>query len=138
VHTGALAVSSIDDLKRRTVAVLYASYTQCVLDKRGVKIRTLYPTEADILEAVDKGEREAGVVSEWSVGWYRKLHPDARIQSIDRLTVDPDLDFNVGVVLRNADRTLVSQVNDIVGSLISSGEIERIFRDYGIQCRPPL
>jgi hypothetical protein len=58
VHTGALAVSSIDDLERRAVAVLHASYTHCVLDKRGVKVRTLYPTEADILEAVDKGERK--------------------------------------------------------------------------------
>jgi polar amino acid transport system substrate-binding protein len=138
VHTGATAVSSIDDLKGRAVAVLHASYTHYVLDTRGIKVRTLYPTEGDILEAVDKGEMEAGVVSEWSVGWYRKLHPDARIQIIDHLTVDPDLDFNVGVVLRNADRALLVKVNDIVASLISSGEIERIFRVYGIPYRPPL
>jgi polar amino acid transport system substrate-binding protein len=138
VHTGAAAVSSIDDLKGRAVAVLHASYTHYVLDTRGIKVRTLYPTEADILEAVDKGEMEAAVVSEWSVGWYRKLHPDARIDTIDHLTVDPDLDFNVGVVLRNADRALLARVNDIVASLISSGEIERIFRDYGIPYRPPL
>jgi polar amino acid transport system substrate-binding protein len=138
VHSGARAVSSIDDLKGRAVAVLHASYTHYVLDTRGIKVRTLYPTEADILEAVDKGEMEAGVVSEWSVGWYLKRHPDARIHSIDHLTVDPDLDFNVGVVLRNADRALLARVNDIVASLISSGEIERIFRDYGIPYRPPL
>jgi polar amino acid transport system substrate-binding protein len=138
VRSDALAVSSIEDLKGRAVAVLHASYTHYVLDTRGIKVRTLYPTEADILEAVDKGEMDAGVVSEWSVGWYRKLHPDARIHTIDRLTVDPDLDFNVGVVLRNADRALLSKVNDIVASLISSGEIERIFLDYGIQYRPPL
>ena len=138
VHTGAPAVSSLDDLKGRAVAVLHASYTHYVLDTRGIKVRTLYPTEADILEAVDKGEMEAGVVSEWSVGWYRKLHPDAHIHTIDGLTVDPDLDFNVGVVLRNADRALLSKVNDIVARLISSGEIERIFLNYGIQYRPPL
>jgi polar amino acid transport system substrate-binding protein len=138
VHTGAAAVSSIDDLKGRAVAVLHASYTHYVLDTRGIKVRTLYPTEGDILEAVDKGEMEAGVVSEWSEGWYRKLHPNARIQIIDHLTVDPDLDFNVGVVLRNADRALLTKVNDIVAGLMSSGEIERIFRDYGIPYRPPL
>jgi polar amino acid transport system substrate-binding protein len=138
VHTGAAAVSSLDDLKGRSVAVLHASYTHYVLDTRGLKVRTLYPTESDILEAVDKGEMEAGVVSEWSVGWYLKLHPDARIHTIDHLTVDPDLDFNVGVVLRNADQALLARVNDIVASLISSGEIERIFRDYGISYRAPL
>jgi polar amino acid transport system substrate-binding protein len=138
VHTGATAVSSIDDLKGRAVAVLHASYTHYILDTRGIKVRTLYPTEADILEAVDKGEMEAAVVSEWSVGWYRKLHPDARIHTIDHLTVDPDLDFNVGVVLRNPDRALLARVNDIVASLIGSGQIERIFRDYGIPYRPPL
>jgi polar amino acid transport system substrate-binding protein len=138
VRTGATTVSSIDDLKGRAVAVLHASYTHYVLDTRGIKVRTLYPTEADILEAVDKGEMEAGVVSEWSVGWYRKLHPDARIQTIDHLTVDPELDFNVGVVLRNADQALLARVNDILASLISGGEIERIFHDYGIPYRPPL
>jgi ABC-type amino acid transport substrate-binding protein len=138
VHDGALPVSSIGDPKGRAVAVLHASYTHYVLDTRGIKVRTLYPTEADILEAVDTGAMEAGVVSEWSVGWYGKLHPDARIHTIDRLTVDPELDFNVGVVLRNADRALLSKVNDIVASLISSGEIERIFLNYGIQYRAPL
>ena len=138
IHTGATAVSSIDDLKGRAVAVLHASYTHYVLDTRGIKVRTLYPTEAEILEAVDKGEMEAGVVSEWSAGWYRKLHPEARIYIVDQLTVDPDLDFNVGVVLRNPDRALLTRVNDIVASLIKSGEIERIFSEYGIVYRPPL
>ena len=51
----------------------------------------------------------------------------AHIHTIDRLTVDPDLDFNIGVLLRNADRVLLSKVNDSVASLVSSGEIERIF-----------
>ena len=138
VRTDGLAVGSIDDLKGRAVAVLHASYTHYVLDTRGIKVRTLYPTEADIIDAVNKGEMEAGVVSEWSVGCYRKLHPDARVHTIDGLIVDPELDFNVGVVLRNADRALLSKVNDIVANLISNGEIERIFGNYGIQYRPPL
>ena len=64
VHTGATAVSSIDDLKGRAVAVLHASYTHYILDTRGIKVRTLYPTEADILEAVDKGEMEAAGLSD--------------------------------------------------------------------------
>lgn len=101
-------------------------------------MRTLYPTEADILSAVDKGEMEAGVVSEWSVGWYHKLHPGTRVRVLDQVIVDPDLDFNVAIVLRNPDQALLSRVNEIVSELISSGSMERIFRDYGINYRLPI
>jgi polar amino acid transport system substrate-binding protein len=137
-RAGAPPVTLVDDLNGRSVAVLPASYAHYLLDKRGTAVRTPYHTEAEILEAVDKGEMDAGIVSDWSFGWYRKNHPDARLQPVEDLVIDPELDFNVAVVLRNVDAPLLSKVNDILGTMTSGDEMARIFGRYGIDYHPPL
>jgi polar amino acid transport system substrate-binding protein len=92
----------------------------------------------DILRAVDSGEMDAGVVSEWSLGWYRKMHPESHLQALDHQIIDPELDFNVAIVLRNADQALLSRVNEIVRILMVDGTMDRIFGNYGITYRDPL
>ena len=45
----------------------------------------------------------AGVVSDWIFGWYRKTHPESGLRIVDSLVLDPDLDYNVAITLRNTD-----------------------------------
>jgi polar amino acid transport system substrate-binding protein len=137
-RSGAPPIASVDDLKGRQIAVPPASFAHYLLDKRGISVRTLYMAEADILDAVERGEMDAGVVSEWTLGWYRKQHPDSRLEALDRQIIDPELDFNVAVVLRGSDQALLARINDIVGGLMSDGTVARIFATYGIPYRPPL
>lgn len=131
-------ITSLDDLKGRSVGVLHASYAHYLLDKRGIAVRTPYHTEAEILEAVDEGEMDAGIVSEWSFGWYRKNHPAARLQPVEGAVVDPALDFNVAVILRNVDGPLLAKVNGILTGMMATDAMARIFGNYGIEYRPPL
>lgn len=138
VHAGARPITSLDDMKGRQIAVPPASFTHYLLDTHGIAVRTLYFAEADILAAVDSGEMDAGVVSEWSLGWYRKQHPQAHLEELDRQIIDPELDFNVAIVLRGADPALMSKVNDIVAGLTADGTVAKIFEGYGIPYRPPL
>jgi polar amino acid transport system substrate-binding protein len=137
-RSGARPVVSIDDLKGRSIAVPPASFAHYLLDRRGLAVRTLYTAEMDILSAVDSSEMDVGVVSEWSLGWYRKMHPESHLQALDHQIIDPELDFNVAIVLRNADQALLSRVNEIVGSLMDDGTMDRIFGNYGITYRNPL
>jgi len=135
---GAPAVTSLDDLRGRSVSVLHASYAHYLLDKRGIAVRTPYHTEDEILAAVDGGDVDAGIVSEWSFGWYRKNHPAARLQTVEQLVVDPELDFNVAVILRNVDAPLLARVNGILEGMMATDAMARIFRNYGIEYHPPL
>jgi polar amino acid transport system substrate-binding protein len=137
-RSGARPIVSIDDMKGRSIAVPPASFAHYLLDTRGFAVRTLYSAEMDILGAVDSGEMDVGVVSEWSLGWYRKMHPESHLQALDHQIIDPELDFNVAIVLRNADQALLSRVNEIVGTLIDDGTMDRIFGKYGITYRNPL
>jgi polar amino acid transport system substrate-binding protein len=137
-RSGARPIVSIDDMKGRSIAVPPASFAHYLLDTRGIAVRTLYTAEMDILSAVDRGEMDVGVVSEWSLGWYRKMHPESHLQALDHQIIDPELDFNVAIVLRNADQALLSRVNEIIGVLMDDGTMDRIFGDYGITHRKPL
>jgi polar amino acid transport system substrate-binding protein len=137
-RSGAPPIVSIDDMKGRSIAVPPASFVHYLLDTRGIAVRTLYLAETDILSAVDSGAMEAGVVSEWSLGWYRKMHPQSHLEVLDQQIIDPELDFNVAIVLRNADQALLSRVNEIVGGLMSDGTMGRVFGNYGISYRFPL
>ena len=80
-RSGARPIVSIDDMKGRSIAVPPASFAHYLLDTRGIAVRTLYTAEMDILSAVDSGEMDVGVVSEWSLGWYRKMHPEVASSS---------------------------------------------------------
>lgn len=135
---GAPPVGELDDLRGRSVNVLHASYAHYLLDKHGFAVRTPYHTEDEILTAVDGGAMDAGIVSEWSFGWYRKNHPGARLRETETLVVDPDLDFNVAVVLRNVDAPLLAKVNAILDTMVADGAMTKVFANYGIDYRPPL
>jgi polar amino acid transport system substrate-binding protein len=138
VRSGARPIDTLQDMRGRAVAVPHASLAHFVLDTKGIPVRTLYATDQEILEAVEKGDMEAGVVSEWSLGWYRKQHPATQLTAIDRLVIDSELDYDVAIALRDADRELVTRVDDILGDLMTNGIVARILGDYGIDYRPPM
>jgi polar amino acid transport system substrate-binding protein len=135
---GAPSVTSFADLRKITVAVPPASYLHYLLDTNKVPVRTLYRTDLDILEAVAGGEVSAGIVSDWNLGWFRIRHPDAGISMDDGWVLDPDLDYDVAITLRNTDQDLLNAVNRILGGLMSDGGMTDLFEKYGIRYRPPL
>jgi hypothetical protein len=52
-----------------------------------------------------------------------KSYPAADLQQIADLVVDSQLDFDVGITLRNTDRDLLNRVNDILDRLTANGVI---------------
>ncbi len=138
MREGAPVAHSFADLKTLTVAVPPASYLHYLLDTNQVPVRTRYLTELEILDAVAGGEVPAGIVSDWYLGWYRQTHPDARLAADDALVLDPDLDFDVAITLRNTDQALVEAVNRILAGLLTDGGVASIFAKYGIPYQPPL
>jgi polar amino acid transport system substrate-binding protein len=133
----AARVTSLDDLRHLTVAVPHASVAHQVLYEAGVPVQTRYQSESEILDAVVAGNIEAGLVNDWVYGWYVKTHPTADLTQLTTLVVDPQLDFDVGITLRNTDPALLSRVNGILDRLANVGVLARIFAEYGIVYPPP-
>ena len=137
ITEGSPPVQTLDDLRGRSVAAIHASLAHHFLNVNHVPVRTLYPTQEDILAAVANKEMFAGVVSDWIFGWYRKAHPESELRILDSLVLDPDLDYNVAITLRNSDIKLLEKVNAILDDLKSDGSLTKLFAGYGITYRAP-
>ena len=134
---GGAPVLSADDLRGRSVAVIHASYAHYLLNMKNIPVRTLYRTEEEILAAVARKEMSAGIVMDWYAGWYERTHPTAGLHIEESFILDPDLDYDVSITLRNTDAELLKQMNAILGDLSLDGSISRLFSAYGIAYRPP-
>jgi len=137
IADGSPPVQTLDDLRGRSVAVIHASLAHYFLNAKHIPVRTLYPTQEEILAAVANKEMSAGIVSDWIFGWYRKTHPESGLRILDSFVLDPDLDYNVAITLRNTDAQLLEKVNAVLDDLKSDGSLTRILADYGITYRGP-
>jgi polar amino acid transport system substrate-binding protein len=137
IAEGAPPVETLDDLCCRSIAVIHASLAHYFLNAKRIPVRTLYPTQDEILAAVASKEMSAGIVSDWIFGWYRKTHRESGLRILDSLVIDPDLDYNVAITLRNTDVELVEKVNAILATFGSDGSLNDLFESYGINYRLP-
>jgi polar amino acid transport system substrate-binding protein len=137
IAEGTPPVETVDDLRGRSIAVIHASLAHYFLMARRIPVRTLYPNQDEILAAVASKEMSAGVVSDWIFGWYQKTHPESGLRILGSLVLDPDLDYDVAITLRNTDVDLVQKVNAILATLGSDGSLNRLFESYGINYRLP-
>jgi polar amino acid transport system substrate-binding protein len=130
-------VQTVGDLRGRSVAVIHASLAHYLFNAEHIPVRTLYPTQEEILAAVASKEMSAGIVADWVFGWYRKTHPESGLRILDSLVLDPDLDYNVAITLRNTDVALLEKVNAVLDALKSDGSLTQLFGRYGITYRVP-
>lgn len=112
-----------------SLASLIVSKTQATLIPFGF--------EADMLEALERGEIAAAAASAASIGYFNLKHPDARFQLVHAEDDEPELRWPVAVGMRRADDALVQKVNAALGELAASGAIAAIYTRYGIAHRKP-
>jgi polar amino acid transport system substrate-binding protein len=103
VDTGRGPVDSLDALRDRHVAVPSGSWAHRWLDAHGVPVWVRFRTDPEIIDAVVRGDADAGVVSDVAAGWYRQQSGAASLRVLDTL-LDPDeFGFDVAIVLLDTD-----------------------------------
>jgi polar amino acid transport system substrate-binding protein len=93
--------------------------------------------EEDMLEAVARGDVQAGAVSLSSAGYYNLRHPTQPLQVVRAQDHEPELRWQLAVGLRRADDALVNAVNAALKTLLDDGAIGAIYTRYGIEHRRP-
>jgi polar amino acid transport system substrate-binding protein len=137
VGPNAAGVSRVEDVKGGKIGVEHTSWPHYLLSHQGIPTAS-FASQTEILEAVDKGETAAGLVTGPYLGWYLKQHPESAVKAVDAYTAPNDLRWNVAVGLRNADDALLQRVNQILDLLLADGTIQGIFARYGITYSPPI
>jgi ABC-type amino acid transport substrate-binding protein len=108
-----------------------------MLETHGIGI-TAYRDQAEIIEAVAKGEVAAGMVTDPYLGWFLKEHPQAAVKVADGYVRDPELQWNVAVRLIGADPSLRDAVNQALEGLLADQTIQNILAKYGLTYVPPF
>lgn len=130
-------VSSYAELKRGSrVGVLHNSFASLIVSRTPA---TMVPFgfEDDMLEAVAKGEVDAGAVSAASAGYFNLKNPARRVTIVHAEDSQPDLQWTVGVGMRRADEALVENINRALSALLGDGAIAAIYARYGVAHRDP-
>jgi polar amino acid transport system substrate-binding protein len=93
--------------------------------------------EDDMLEAVAKGEVDAGTVSPAAAGYFNLRNPARRVTLVHAEDSQPELQWTVGVGMRRADDALVENVNRALSAVLDDGTLRAIYSRYGVTHRSP-
>lgn len=131
-------VSSYAELKRGSrVGVLHNSLASLIVSRTPA---TMVPFgfEDDMLEAVAKGEVDAGAVSPAAAGYFNVRNPARRVTLVHAEDSEPELQWTIGVGMRRADDALVENINRALTALLADGSVAAIYARYGVTHRNPL
>jgi ABC-type amino acid transport substrate-binding protein len=118
------------------VGVMMNSLASLVVSRTGAAM-VPFGFEDDMMEAVARGEVNAGAVTPASAGYYNLRHPNQPLTVVRAQDSEPELRWNVAVGLRRADDALLDAVNAALKALLDDGTIRAIYARYGIEHRRP-
>jgi ABC-type amino acid transport substrate-binding protein len=118
------------------VGVMMNSLASLVVSRTGAAM-VPFGFEEDMVDAVGRGEVNAGAVSLATAGYYNLRHPSQPLVVVRAQDHEPDLRWNLAVGLRRADDALIDAVNTALQSLLDDGTIRTIYARYGIEHRRP-
>jgi polar amino acid transport system substrate-binding protein len=134
---GREAVKTYAELKRGTrVGILHNSVASMIISRTAASM-VPFGFEDDMLDAVAKGDVDAGAVSTSFAGYFNQRNPDRRITIVHAEDAEPELRWTVGVGMRRADEALVQRINRAIETLLADGTVAAIYARYGIDHRKP-
>ncbi|MGH9831623.1 MAG: ABC transporter substrate-binding protein/permease [Blastocatellia bacterium] len=126
VRVGENSINSLADLKGKVVGTLKASLAQRILEREGgMEIRS-YENQNYAYDDLALGRLQA-VLMDWPIAvYYSQPNPKLKFAgpTIERM--------EYGIAARKEDAALLKQVNEALLALIKSGELRRIYEQWGI------
>ena len=100
--------------------------------------RSVYLQNRRIMEAMNKGEIDAGMVWSTAIGDAKKEFPDAKFKLAEGFVPKEGLRFNAGWAVKAKETTMLQFLNDSLEALLKSGEIKKIVESYSIPFYQPF
>ena len=100
--------------------------------------RSVYLQNRRIMEAMNKGEIDTGMVWSTAVGEAKKEFPDAKFKVAEGFIPKEGLRFNAAWAVKAKDATMKQFLEESFDALLKSGEIKKIVESYGIPFYQPF
>ncbi len=130
-------VHNLDELRAGHIAVLATSWARHVLNAAGFSLWVRFLTNDEILDAVAKGEADAGIVPLPAYQWRLHLDATTPLRAEEGVKLDPGFDYQVSMGIRRADVATAARINEILRQLIDDESVEKIFSRYGLRYEAP-
>ncbi|MGF1770011.1 transporter substrate-binding domain-containing protein [Enterovibrio makurazakiensis] len=125
------AISTLEDLTNRTVAVSSGSVASHALRQHSIGIATRFVDEQSRLEALILGEVDAAVVSNLSASWFQK-RKGIKLATVDAENVlNVELNHGYALGLRRADELTLQRFNALIVSMKKDGTLDKLLAKYG-------
>ena len=126
-------ITRIDDLDGLKVATQQGTLAHVTLLKRPVDIRVSLLREDDMLNAIDRGDIDVGIVTNFGYYWYLKNNPSKTFNVQAASIVQSTTGYPMAIGLRKADDKILEAANAAIGRLQKSGELVTILKKYGLE-----
>jgi len=138
VRKGDTTTSTLEDLREKRIGVVMGQVGDWYLFKNGYN-RVIYRRPEDVLQAITDGEVDGALLWATISGWRMLEHADEYdAKFVEGYVPFPELRLDVAMAVRAEDMDLKEALDRAIGELTSEGEVERIFRKYGIPYYPPF
>jgi ABC-type amino acid transport substrate-binding protein len=124
-------IATLGDLAGKRVAVDRAGVADSYLYYAGLQ-RGLYQGDQEAFRAVVVGEAPAAFLWLPVASWLARGHPELRVIPVS----DARLEFPIGAGVRRRDRGLPAAVDQAIGRLQDSGEVQAVLERYGAIAKP--
>ncbi len=100
--------------------------------------RSVYLQNRRIMEAMNKGEIETGMVWSTAVGEAKKEFPDAKFKVAEGFVPKEGLRFNAAWAVKAKEAAMKQFIEESFEALLKSGEIKKIVESYSIPFYQPF
>jgi len=139
VQGKAATVKSLEDAKKNKVKIGVSMSTPLddYLFTNGYD-RSLYLQNRRIMEAMNKGEIDAGMVWSTALGEAKRDFPNAKFKLAEGFVPKEGLRFNAAWAVKAKDASMKQFLEESFDALMKSGEIKKIVESYAIPFYQPF
>jgi ABC-type amino acid transport substrate-binding protein len=123
---------SLDDLRGKRVGIVAG--TVALAEKDHALAR--FKTREALLEGFAAATLDAAFLDADFAAWYLHEHPKLPLRLVDAFV--PRERWNMALAVRAGDAELLVAINRALAQLAESGELRRIYEEYGVPFRPPF
>jgi polar amino acid transport system substrate-binding protein len=125
-------IRSLDDLRGRRVGIVAGTVALAEKDHAIIRLRT---REA-LLVGFAEAKLDAAFLDADFAAWYLHEHPGLPLRLIEGFV--PRQRWNMALAVRAADAELLVAINGALARLAESGELKKIYEEYGVPFHPPF
>ncbi len=125
-------VRSLDDLRGQRVGIVAGTVALAEKDHAVARFKT----RQELLDGFAATTLDAAFLDADFAAWYLHEHPKLPLRLVDAFV--PRERWNMALAVRAKDADLLVAINRALAQLAESGELRKIYAEYGVPFHPPF